>query len=125
MTWTTLLDPALTQGHDAHAAWFVPKKCPAPPRKVISFLIPECETQFVRSGMAFINRPQNNRSVKNWLKHACREASEQGAVLILTCDTPEQVERAVKLAEKLLPKHDRAALERIYREESRIGLGLH
>lgn len=69
-----------------------------------------------------INRPQHNRSVKHWLKYACREASDQGAILIITCDTSEQVERATKLACKLLPRHDRTAIERIYSEQSRMGL---
>jgi hypothetical protein len=123
-SWTTLLHPALMRKYrsEAHAAWFVPKKCPAPPRNVVAFLIPECETQFVGAGTVLINRPQHNRSVKPWLKYACREASDQGAILILTCDTAEQVERAAKLAGKLLPKHDRTALERIYSEQSRMGL---
>lgn len=128
MTWTTLLDPELTRrygfGPEAHAAWFVPQKCPAPPRNVVTLLIPECETQFVVPGApnVLVNRPQHNRSVKYWLKYACREASDQGAVLILACDTVEQVERATKLATKLLPRHDRTALERIYSEQARTGL---
>ena len=127
MTWTTRLDPALNQrygyGPEAHAAWFVPRTRPAPPRNAISFLIPECEMQFVvpRAGV-MINRPQANKNVKSWLKYACREASDQNAVLILVCDTAEQVERATKMAGKLLPKHERAALERIYEEQARVGL---
>jgi hypothetical protein len=126
VTWTTLLDPALMRqyGSEAHAAWFLPKKCPAPPRNVVAFLIPECEIQFVIPGAptVLINRPRENRSVKRWLKYACREASEQGAILILTCNTAQEVERATKLASKLLPRHDRTAIERIYEEHARIGL---
>jgi hypothetical protein len=125
MTWTTQIDPAVTQRYrsEAHAAWFVPRKCPPPPRNTIAFLIPECELQFVVPGeTTFINRPRENRNVKRWLKYACREASDQGAILIVACDTAEQTERAAKLAGKLLPKHERAALERIYEEQARVGL---
>ncbi|MEH2484378.1 hypothetical protein [Bradyrhizobium sp. AZCC 2230] len=128
MSWTTLLDPALTRsygfGPEAHAAWFTPGKCPAPPRDVITLLIPECEIQFVILGApnVLINRPRHNRSVSHWLKYACREARDQGAILILACDTAGQVEHAVKLAGKLLPRHHRTALERIYSEQSRTGL---
>jgi hypothetical protein len=128
MTWTTLLDPALTRrygfGAEAHAAWFMPRKCPAPPRNAISFLIPECELQFVvpSAPNVLVNRPQHNRSVKYWLKYACREARDHGAILILACDTSEQVQRAAKMASKLLPQHERAALERIYEEQARAGL---
>jgi hypothetical protein len=128
MIWTTLLDPALTRSHgfgpEAHGAWFMPRNCPAPPRNVITLLIPECEIQFVVPGApnVLVNRPQHNRNVKQWLRYACREARDRGAILILTCDTAEQVERAAKMTSKLLPKHDRAALERIYSEQSRMGL---
>jgi len=125
MTWTTLIDPALTRGFGAaHSAWFVPRKCPPPPRNTIAFLIPECELQLVVPGVetTFINRPRENRNVKRWLTYACREASDQGAILIVACDTAEQTERAAKLATKLLPKHERAALERIYEEQARTGL---
>jgi hypothetical protein len=129
-TWTTLLDPALTQRHgfgETHSAWFLPRKCPAAPRNVIAFLIPECEMQFVVPGVdiVFVNRPQENRNVKHWLKYACREASDQGAILIVTCDSAEQAERAARLASKLLPKHERAAIERIYEEQARTRVGLH
>lgn len=127
VTWTTLLDPALTRRHGCghvHSAWFVPRgKCPSPPRNVVTLLIPECETQHIFPGVVtLVNRPRENRNVRTWLKHACREASDQNAVLIVACDTPDQVERAARLARKLLPKHERAALERIYEEKARVGL---
>jgi hypothetical protein len=127
MTWTTLLDPVLTRRYGcgaAHGAWFVPRKCPPPPRNTIALLIPECELQFNVPGVetVFVNRPRENRNVRAWLKHACREASDHGAILIVACDTAEQTERAAKLASKLLPKHERAAIERIYEEQARAGL---
>lgn len=126
MTWTTRLDVNVTgfYGIDAvHGAWFVPRgKCP-PPRNVVTLLIPECETQHIFPGVGtVVNRPKENKNVRTWLKYACREASDRGAVLIVACDTPDQVERAAKMAGKLLPKHDRTALERIYEEQARTGL---
>jgi hypothetical protein len=125
MTWTTLIDPALTRGFGAaHGAWFLPRKCPPPPRNTIAFLIPECELQFNVPGVetTLVNRPRENKNVRTWLKHACHEASDQNAVLIVVCDTADQAERAAKMASKLLPKHERAALERIYEEKARTGL---
>jgi hypothetical protein len=112
---------------EAHSAWFVPRKCPPPPRNTIAFLIPECELQFNVPGVetVFVNRPRENRNVKRWLKYACKEASDQGAILIVACDTPDQVERAAKMASRLLPKHERAALERIYQEQARTRAGLN
>lgn len=123
MTWTTLLDPALTR-RSVHGAWFVPRKCPAPPRTAITLLIPECELQFVVPGndTIMVNRPQHNRNLKSWLRYACQEARNSNAVLILACDTADQVERAAKMAGKLLPIHDRTAIERIYTEQARVGL---
>jgi hypothetical protein len=122
--WTTRLDPEVTRLYglgEAHSLWFVPQNCPAPPRNVIAFLIPECEMQFVVPARptVFINRPRANRNVKCWLRYACEEATYQNAVLIVTCDTAEQAERAAKLAIKLLPDHERAAIERIYEEAAR------
>jgi hypothetical protein len=126
MTWTTRLDPTVTGSYGinaVHGAWFVPRKCPPPPRNTIAFLIPECELQIVAPGVAtLVNRPKQNKNVKQWLKHACREASDRGAILIVACDTPDQVERAARMASKLLPKHERAALERIYSEPARTAL---
>jgi hypothetical protein len=124
VTWTTLLDPELTRRYgfnEAHAAWFTPRKCPAPPRNAITILIPECEIQFVRPGSdtVLVNRPKINRNIKYWLRYACGEARDSDAVLIIACDTVEQVQRAAKLAGKFLPKHERAAIERIYTEDAR------
>jgi hypothetical protein len=101
----------------------MPRKCPAPPRNAITLLIPECELQFVVPSVGImVNRPQANKSVKHWLKYACKAASDQNAILIVACDTSEQAQRAAKMASRLLPKHERAALERIYQEQARAGL---
>jgi hypothetical protein len=130
VTWTTRIDPeaAASCGFNeaAHAAWFTPCKMP-PPRNVIAILIPECEIQFALPGRGImVNRPQANRNVKQWLRYACQEATDLNEILILTCDTAEQVERAAKLASKCLPKNfERAALERIYDETTRSRAGFH
>lgn len=125
--WTTRLNPEATAAYgfnEAHAAWFTPHKMPPLERKAVTILIPECEIQFVLPKIGvMVNRPQTNKSVKYWLRYACKEASDLNAVLILACDTAEQVEHAAKMAAKLLPKtYERAALERIYEEKSRMGL---
>lgn len=131
MTWTTRIDPEVTAPYEfseGHAAWFAPRKMPPLERNVVSFLIPECEIQVVipNRGITVVNRPQANRNVKCWLRYACQEASDLNAVLILACDTAEQVERAVKMAAKYLPKtYERAALERLSDEPSRNRAGLN
>jgi hypothetical protein len=128
--WTTLLDPEITApyGFIGHAAWFAPRKWPPPERNVITLLIPECETQFKfpeNNGAILINRPQANKNVKYWLRSACKDARSRNAVVIFACDTAEQAERAAKMAAKLLPNHERTALERIYEEKTRSGAGLN
>jgi hypothetical protein len=125
--WTTRLSPEATAQYgvnEIHGAWFAPRKMPPLERNAVSLLIPECEIQFVVPKVGvMINRPQKNRNVKSWLRYACKEAIDMNAVLFIGCDTAEQVEHAVKLAVKYLPKtYERAALERIYEEAARAGL---
>jgi hypothetical protein len=124
--WTTQLDPEVTASYGisaVHGAWFIPRgKCPLP-RNVVTILIPECETQHIFPNVCtLVNRPQVNRNVKRWLKHACREASDRNAVLIVACDSAEQAQSAARMASRFLPKHQRAALERIYQEQARVDL---
>jgi hypothetical protein len=83
----------------------------------MQFVVPE-------RPIVFINRPRANRNVKCWLRYACKEATDQNVVLMVTCDTAEQAERAAKLAIKLLPDYERAAIERIYEEAARVSTGL-
>jgi hypothetical protein len=125
--WTTRINPEATARYgvkEIHGAWFAPRKMPPLERNTVSLLIPECEIQFVlRKVGVMINRPEKNRSVGYWLRYACKEARDLNAVLFIGCDTAEQVEHAVKLATRHLPKtYERAALERIYQEAARTGL---
>jgi hypothetical protein len=125
--WTTRLKPEATARYgvkEVHGAWFAPRKMPPLERNGVTLLIPECEIQFVVPKVGvMVNRPQTNRSIKYWLRYACKEAVDMNAVLFIGCDTAEQVEHAVKLASKHLPKtYERAALERIYAEGARTGL---
>jgi hypothetical protein len=132
VTWTTRLEPALTtqyQVDELHSVWLVPKGWPGK-GETVSLLIPECELQLCKIGddgkpLTFINRPQVNRNIKRWLRTACEMANETGAALSLLCDTNEQAERGARLASRLLPNHDRIALERMYRAETRCRSGLN
>jgi hypothetical protein len=126
MTWTTRLEPALTaqyQVAELHSVWFTPIGWVGK-GSTVSLLIPECEWQFVGLNpdgepLTFINRPQVNKNVKHWLRYACEIANEMGAALSLLCDTAEQAERGARMAGRLLPKHERIALERMYRGNTR------
>ena len=68
-----------------------------------------------------INRPQVNRRVKVWLRDACKLAVEYRAALHISADTAEQIELAGRRIARLLPRYERAALERMY-ERPRRGL---
>ena len=130
--WTTRIDPELSRPfgvEELHSVWFTP---PGWPGKVttVGLGIPECELQVVwldgkGEPIAMINQPQQNRSLKGWLRTACGIAKEQQAVLYLSCDTPEQAEHAAKLAARLLPGYRRIALERMAEAASRTDEGLH
>jgi hypothetical protein len=127
--WTTRLDPEATASYgvkEIHGAWFTPRKMPPLERNMITLLIPECEIQFVLPKVGvMVNRPQANRNLKHWLCYACKEACDLNAVLFICCDTADQVQRAAKMAAKLLPNYERAALERIYDEATRSRAGFH
>lgn len=123
-TWTTLLAPELTRGVEVHNVWFLPKGWPGH-GATIGLLIPECELQYTIPGadgepLTLINRPQKNKNVKQWLRHACAEATVAGTCLTLACDTQEQAEWAAKTAAELLPHHERTALERMYHPQDRV-----
>jgi hypothetical protein len=132
MSWTTRLEPALSAQYrvaEFHSVWLVPIGWPGK-GPAVTLLIPECELQLVKIGddgepLAFINRPQANKNVKHWLRYACGTAHEMGAALSLGCDSAEQAERGARLAGRLLPKHERIALERIYRGDTRCRSGLN
>jgi hypothetical protein len=124
--WTTRLDPKLTSAYgvaELHSVYFEPLDWNVT-RPVVTLGIPECELHFASliktdEPLVMINRPVANRNVKYWLRHACQLATEGRAYLSFTCDTAEQAEQAAKRAAKLLPKHRRVALERLYEVTSR------
>lgn len=126
MSWTTRVLPELTRPYgveEAHNAWFVPKGWPGK-GPAVSLLIPECELQLcILDGkgepVLMINRPSLNKNVKAWIRSACRVAIDYHATISFGCDTAEQAERAAKMAHKLLPNHERAAIERMYEARSR------
>ena len=132
MTWTTRLRPELTRPFDVeemHSVWFIPKGWPGN-GAVASLLIPECEMHFCMLGpdgapVTFVNRPKANKKVKCWVRTVCELANERGAAVSFSCDTAEQAERAARMAVKLLPNHQRAALERMYEANSRSMGGLN
>jgi hypothetical protein len=91
--------------------------------------IPECELivgSVSPDGEPFacVNRPQHNKSVKGWIRSACKLAMQQRAMLIFSCDTAEQAELAARRAAKLLPQHKRMAMERIFEPRDRARGGL-
>jgi len=131
MTWTTRLRPELTRPFDVeemHNVWFIPKEWPGK-GAVASLLIPECEMHLCMLGpdgapVTFVNRPKANKKVKCWVRTVCELAKERGAAVSFSCDTAEQAEMAASMAAKLLPNHQRAALERMYDANSRRMDGL-
>ena len=119
--WTTRIDPkftALFGVDEIHQVCFEPAGWPGK-GAVVSLGIPECELQYVYVGddgapEAVINRPQVNRNVKCWTHFACEVARKRDALLFFSCDTTEQAASAAKRAAKWLPRHRRAAQERVF-----------
>jgi hypothetical protein len=130
--WTTRVLPDFTRRHGAeevHNAWFVPRGYPGK-GPVVGLLIPECEMQLTflapdGEAITVINRPKINKNVKSWVRYVCETARDMGASVTFACDTAEQTERAVRMARKLLPNHERTALERMYRADTRARQNLN
>jgi len=130
--WTTRVLPDLTRQYgveELHHAWFTPKGWPGK-GSAVSLMIPECELQIVVSAddgepLAIVNRPTINRNIKGWVRKACDTARTMGASVGFCCDTAAQVEHAAKLASKLLPTHERTALERMYSASTRARASLN
>ena len=130
--WTTRLLPELTSQYgvgELHNVWFVPKGWPGK-GPAVSLLIPECEMQVVvlatdGNPFAVVNRPKINKNIKWWVRTVCEMARDMGAAVSLACDTVEQAESAAKRASKLLPNYERAALERMYRADTRTRTNLN
>jgi hypothetical protein len=129
--WTTRLLPDLTRQYgveEVHDVWFTPKEWPGK-GPAVSLLIPECEMQVVflapdGEPIAFVNRPQLNKNIKAWVRTVCETARDMGASVSFACDTADQAERAAKMAGKLLPNHERTALERMYEAKTRARANL-
>jgi hypothetical protein len=132
MAWTTRVLPELTSQYgveEMHDVWFTPKGWPGK-GPTVSLLIPECEMHVAflapdGEPVTFVNRPKINKNVKLWVRHVCETARDMGASVTFSCDTSEQAERAAKMANKLLPNHERTALERMYEANSRTRAGLN
>jgi hypothetical protein len=129
--WTTRADPAHTRRfgvEELHQAFFEPPGWPGK-GAMVSLGVPECElilSVAVIDGepAAFVNRPQRNRNVKLWTRVACEEAAQTNALLILACDTWEQVEIGARRVGKLLPRYRRVAAERMDEPQTRARDGL-
>lgn len=80
--WRTRADPALTREYgveELHHAFFEPPGWPGK-GPTVSLGIPECELILATVGadgepQALVNRPQHNRSVKQWTRSACEMAA--------------------------------------------------
>jgi hypothetical protein len=130
VAWTTRLDPFLTAKYgvaELHSVAFEPLQWNAD--HVVAVLgLPECELCIATRGddpLVVINRPSANPNIKYWTKYACALATDKMAFLSFTCDTAEQAEQAAKRAVKLLPRHQRIALERVYDVAARERASCH
>lgn len=129
--WTTRMPPERTEPFgvaELHVVYFLPNDWPGA-GPTIGLQIPECKMQCVAlapDGMPLImlKEPQD-KNIKKWLRAACEMAAEQTACLIISCDTNEQATRAAKVATRLLPKHRRAAPERMDNPATRCRSGLN
>jgi hypothetical protein len=111
---------------DLHLAWFIPNDWPGK-GKVVDLGLPECEMHWCavydpdpdKIVMA-VNCPVLNRDIEYWIKPARQQAKRDRAPLMLSCDTAQQVDDAVRIAEKYVPRnHRRLPLERIYDPKDR------
>jgi hypothetical protein len=107
-----------------HSAWFLPSDWPG--RGVcVNLLLPECELQIVLPGptpdsvLPFVNRPTKNKNHKSCVRAACEMTAELRTCLGINCDTPEQLDLALKRASRLLRGYERVTLERMARPETR------
>ena len=134
MSWTTKLSDVAVDVLDRygveelHVAYFTPVNYPGV-GPVVSLGLPECELAvcFLDGNgepLTIVNRPKVNRDVKGWIRIACKTAIEYGAVVSFNCDTLEQLEHAVRLAQRRLPGYERAALERMRDPQTRAKAGL-
>jgi hypothetical protein len=127
--WTTRVLPELTRPYgveEIHSVWFAPAGWIG--KGTTLFLgLPECELHasvldLNGEVVTFVNRPPTNKNIKKWIRSACKLATEQKAPVFFGCDTVAQAAHAAKMAERLLPNHQRMALERIYDPSARANL---
>ena len=118
-SWTTRIPPEQTRPFgvaELHTAVFQPAGWSGQ-RPTISLTIPEGRLVFAKlstSGVPVATSfTPEDKSIKHCVRIACNAATEWQACLVLGCDTAAQAERAAKLAARLLPKHERVALERM------------
>ena len=116
--WSTRISPEQTRpfGVEAlHTVWFEPDNWPGTGPTVF-LQIPEGKifSTSLTSNVVPIVLIHPPQKIKYALRKACSMAAEEKACLILHCDTPDQAERAAKKAARLLPRHKRAAVKRIY-----------
>ena len=118
-SWETRLPPEQTRPfgvEELHTVWFLPIGWSGQ-GPTISLTIPECHLQYAKlssSGVPMVaSYYPEDKNIKRCLRITCNAAAEKKACLILGCDTAAQAERAAKMAARLLPKHERVALERI------------
>lgn len=100
--------------------------------ETVTLGIPECEVFYARAeGTGIIvetrRAPENSSpDVPSWIHTACKVAADNGAFLIINCDTAEQATAAADLVEAWLPAtHRRVAIERMRDPASRAMGGLN
>jgi len=133
MKWTTRVLKEMPQPHGldkAHYACFLPKKWPGE-GLVVSLRIPEGEmhADLPRPPGAepavFITTPTaKHQKLEDSLGLPCMIATRRGAALYFACNTAKQAERAAEMASKLLPNHERVALERMPERHTSARSGL-
>jgi hypothetical protein len=123
--WDTRLRPELTRIYgveEIHTVCFEPDGWPGS-GPCVTLGIPECEAMFAfdpGDGVPIVIVDRSSaEGVRAWTRAACRVAAEHRCFLILNCDTAEQAAVAARRAARLLRRHRRVALERMYDPSSR------
>jgi hypothetical protein len=93
--WTTRAEPEFPRRcgvEEIHDVYFEPPVW-SKRRTTVSLLIPECEVQVVwmtnGEPVAMVNRPTVNKSVKRWLRAACKMAADENAYLSI--EAPDEI----------------------------------
>lgn len=116
--WTTRLPVEMTRAYgvaELHTVWFLPNNWPGT-GPTVRLQIPEGKISsfsLAPNGVLEMQIHPQIQKMKFALRKACSLAAEQRAALIISTDTNEQAEHAAKKATRLLPRHERAAMERM------------